>query len=108
MQEKRAYDDDAANRAMDAYAQGDDAAFGSLYDALAPRLLGFLMRQTRDRQRAEDLLQDTLLNIHRARGQFMVGADVVAWAFAISRRLCIDRLRHRKHEQNLEEEETLP
>ena len=40
---------------------GDDAAFPELYDAIAPRLLGFLRKATRDDAAAEDLMQQTLL-----------------------------------------------
>jgi len=86
----------AADLAMDRYAQGDDAAFGELYDLLAPRLLRYLRRQTGNEARAEDLVQQTLLRIHRARGRFLHGAAVVPWAFAIARRLLIDDLRYRK------------
>jgi RNA polymerase sigma-70 factor (ECF subfamily) len=76
--------------AMDRYAQGDDAAFEEVYDGLAPRLQAFLARYTNDRARAEDVVQQTMLQIHRARGRFLVGSQVVPWAFAIARRLLID------------------
>ena len=61
---------------MDRYARGDDAAFGEVYDKLAPRLYGFLLRHTRDRAKAEDVVQQTMLQIHRARGRFLPGAEV--------------------------------
>lgn len=83
----------AADIAMERYARGEDAAFGELYDALAPRLYGFLLRQTRDTARAEDLVQQTMLQMHRARGRFLPGAEVLPWAFAIARRLLIDQRR---------------
>lgn len=75
---------------MERYSRGDDTAFEELYDGLAPRLLAYLMRQTRDHARAEDCVQQTMLQIHRARGRFMAGAQVLPWAFAIARRLLID------------------
>jgi RNA polymerase sigma-70 factor (ECF subfamily) len=87
-----------ANAAMDRYAQGDDAAFAALYDALAPRLHQYLVRQCRDQSRADDLLQQTLLHMHRARGRFTAGAEVLPWAFAIARRLLIDSVRRGKYE----------
>ena len=34
--------------AMERYASGDDAAFALVYDTLAPRLYGYLLRQTRE------------------------------------------------------------
>jgi RNA polymerase sigma-70 factor, ECF subfamily len=88
----------AVDAAMERYAAGDDAAFPDLYDLLAPRLFGYLMRQTRDRARAEDLLQQTLLQMHAARGRFIPGSQVLPWAFAIARRLMIDGMRRGKRE----------
>jgi hypothetical protein len=41
---------------MDRYARGDDAAFADVYDAVAPRIHTYLLRQTRDRGAADDLL----------------------------------------------------
>lgn len=81
------------DRAMERYARGEDAAFAELYDGLAPRLFAFLVRQCRDRTRAEDVLQQTMLQIHRHRGRFLPGAEVLPWAFAIARRLVIDQHR---------------
>ncbi len=80
----------ALDAAMDRYAAGDDTAFEAVYDGLAPRLLAFLARYTRDRSRAEDVVQQTMLQIHRARGRFIVGSQVVPWAFAIARRVLFD------------------
>jgi RNA polymerase sigma-70 factor, ECF subfamily len=91
---------DGASLAMDRYAAGDDDVFGEVYDALAPRLFGYLFRQTHDRERAADLLQQTMLQIHANRGRFLRGADVVPWAFAIARRLLIDSYRRRRRESS--------
>jgi RNA polymerase sigma-70 factor (ECF subfamily) len=92
-------DDRAAlTAAMDRYADGDTAAFEEVYDLLAPRLKAFFLRSTRDHGRAEDLVQQTLLQIHRARQCFVRGSDVRPWAFAIGRRLLIDSRRRLKNE----------
>jgi RNA polymerase sigma-70 factor (ECF subfamily) len=85
-----------ADAAMDRYARGDDGAFADVYDAVAPSVHAYLVRQTRDRARAEDLLQQTLLQMHRHRGSYVSSLPVMPWAFAIARRLFIDELRHRK------------
>jgi RNA polymerase sigma-70 factor (ECF subfamily) len=88
------------NDAMDRYADGDSEAFSEVYDELAPRLYGYLLRSTRNSATAEDLLQQTLLQMHRARGTYRRGADVFPWAFAIAKRLFIDgERRKRRHEQ---------
>jgi RNA polymerase sigma-70 factor (ECF subfamily) len=90
-----------ADLAMERYANGDDAAFGEVYDALAPRLQAYLRKTTRDESVADDLLQLTLLQMHRARGSFLPGAAVAPWAFAIARRLVIDGARRRRLERKL-------
>lgn len=86
---------------MERYASGDEAAFAEVYDAIAPRLLAFLRRATRDESAAEDLMQQTLLQMHRARGSFIRGAAVTPWAFAIARRLIIDGARRRRVERRI-------
>jgi RNA polymerase sigma-70 factor (ECF subfamily) len=96
--ESRALERETANAAMERYARGDDRAFSELYDALAPRLHRYLLRASRDPTRADDLVQQTMLRIHRARGRFIVGAEVLPWAFAIARRLFIDGVRRHKNE----------
>ena len=85
------------NDAMDRYADGDSEAFSEVYDELAPRLYGFLLRATKNQATTEDLLQQTMLQMHRARGTYRRGADVVPWAFAIAKRLFIDGVRSKRH-----------
>lgn len=99
---KTASGDVAADAAMDRYAGGDAAAFADLYDHLAPRLYGFLMRQLRNTTQAEDLLQQAMLQIHCARASYISGARVVPWAFAIARNLVIDAHRRRRREVMLD------
>lgn len=94
--------DDVADAAMERYADGDVAAFRVLYDAIAPRLYAFLLRQVRDPAHAEDLVQQALLQIHDARGAYIAGARVVPWAFAIARNLVIDGHRKRRRRDRFE------
>ena len=88
----------ALTAAMDRYADGDVAAFGEIYDRLAPRLCGFFVRQTGSQAQAEDLVQQTLLQMHAAREVFVRGSDVLPWAFSIGRRLLVDSRRRTKKE----------
>lgn len=90
--------DSKASLAMARYDRGDDSAFADVYDELSPRLFRYLVRLTRDDARAEDVLQQTFLQMHDARGRFQQGADVVPWAYAIARRLFIDGTRRRKRD----------
>ena len=89
----------AASAAMERYASGDDLAFEVVYDALSPRLYAFVLRRTQgNRARSEDLVQQTFLQMHHARGRFTPGADVVPWAYSIARRLLIDSVRRGSRE----------
>lgn len=72
-----------------------------MYDLIAPRLLAFLRKAMRDEFAAEDLMQQTLLQMHVARGSFIPGAAVMPWAFAIARRLMADCARRRRVERRL-------
>ena len=89
---------EALSSAMDRYADGDEAAFAVVYDLLAPRLYGFFVRQCGDAARAEDLVQQTLLQMCAARETFARGSDVLPWAFCIGRRLLVDGRRRTKKE----------
>ena len=83
-------DNRVANEAMNRYADGDASAFPILYDAIAPRIEGLVKRRTRDPSRIDDIVQQTFERIHRARGTFIRGSDVLSWAFKIARNLCLD------------------
>jgi RNA polymerase sigma-70 factor (ECF subfamily) len=81
------------DEAMDRYAQGEAAAFSILYAGLELKLRTFLMRLAGAHPLAEDLLQETFMRIHRARGSFEPGARVVPWAYAIARNAWLDHTR---------------
>jgi len=87
---------DPLDGAMDRYADGDDAAFDELARGLAPRLRAFLVRLSGSRALADDLSQETLLRIHRARGSFARGSAVIPWAFAIARNCFVSHARAKK------------
>ena len=49
------------------YQQGDANAAGLLVDSLSPQFFRFFLGQVRNRELADDLLQDFWLRIHSAR-----------------------------------------
>jgi RNA polymerase sigma-70 factor (ECF subfamily) len=94
-----------ADAAMERYArQGDPKDFARLIDLLQPRLLGYLRRQLHGDSSAEDLVQTCFLKIHQHRGRFCPGAAVLPYAFAIARRLLIDKLRRERRARGREHE----
>jgi RNA polymerase sigma-70 factor (ECF subfamily) len=80
----------AVDEAMSRYAGGDDDAFGQLYAAVMPCLTRVLRQLLRDRTRVPDLVQETFLRVHRARGTFRQGAPALPWILTIARRLVLD------------------
>jgi RNA polymerase sigma-70 factor (ECF subfamily) len=82
-----------AEELMERYVDGHADAFDALYRKLSPTLMGYLLRLTRNRARAEDLLQITFTKVHRARASYLRGAPVLPWAVAIARRSFLDERR---------------
>lgn len=78
---------------MERYVDGEAEAFEFLYRRVSPNLMGYLLRLTRNRERAEDLLQITFSKIHRARASYLKGAPVLPWILAIARRSFLDERR---------------
>jgi RNA polymerase sigma-70 factor (ECF subfamily) len=78
---------------MERYVDGHADAFDGLYRKLSSTLMGYLLRLTRNRARAEDLLQITFTKMHRARASYLKGAPVLPWAVAIARRSFLDERR---------------
>ncbi len=81
---------------MARYQDGDAAAFRELYALVAPRLLGYLMKMARSKAVADDLLQQTFLKVHRARGAYVRGADPLPWIYSIAHRTFLDEARKTK------------
>lgn len=81
---------------MERYVDGDVEAFEQLFHRVAPKLYSYLLRLTRNRERAEDLVQVTFAKVHRARASYLRGAPVLPWVLAIARRSFYDERRRAK------------
>jgi RNA polymerase sigma-70 factor (ECF subfamily) len=80
---------------MAAYIAGDRRAFERLFALLGPRVHAFFLRSFRSAAVADDLLQTTFLNLHRARASYQVDRPLRPWLFAIAARVRLDELRRR-------------
>lgn len=78
---------------MRAYQAGSLEAFERLYRALGGELLRFFTAAVRDPAWAQDLVQETLLELHRARRTYLPPLPVRPWVFGIARN--VER-RHRR------------
>jgi RNA polymerase sigma-70 factor (ECF subfamily) len=80
---------------MREYQDGRFEAFDDLYAALAPPLRRYLLSQARDAARADDLVQDVFLQVHRARHTYDAAYPVMPWVIAIARHVWLmDRRTH--------------
>ena len=68
---------------------GSRQALGELWDAITPKLFGYLINTLRDKTLAEDILQATWLKATLALPKFEPrGIKFSAWLFAIARNEC--------------------
>ena len=70
---------------MREYQSGRFEAFDEIYAATAPALRRYLLSQARDAAKADDLVQETFLQIHRARHTYDSSFPLMPWAMAIAR-----------------------
>jgi RNA polymerase sigma-70 factor (ECF subfamily) len=92
-------------RLMSGYMDGRLDAFDALYTALAPRLRRYLVASCRDRALADDLVQDTFMQIHRSRRTYQPGRPVTPWVFAIARHVFL--MHRRRTARRLRFEDTV-
>lgn len=95
----RAVEHDALASSMAAYQAGDAAAFDDLYATLAPVLRRYLGSLARDDVRVDDLVQETFLQIHRARRTYNPERPLVPWSLAIARHVFLMDCRTRRRKR---------
>ncbi|MEO6238964.1 MAG: RNA polymerase sigma factor [Vicinamibacterales bacterium] len=66
---------------------GDTDAFDDIYDAYRPRVFAFLLRMTRRRTLAEDLLDETWLRLVSHVHGFRADTRIGPWLFTVARNL---------------------
>jgi RNA polymerase sigma factor (sigma-70 family) len=81
---------------MEAYAGGDAAAFRVIFERYAPVLMRAMLRELYAREEANDLVQQTFLQLHRARADFDAGQKLKPWVFTIAMNLKREYFRRKK------------
>ena len=65
-------------------SRDDDRAFDELYHRYARRVMGFLMRQLNDSEKAADLVQDAFMRLWSSRERYLSGKSFSTWLFSIA------------------------
>src|SRR5262249_49451473 len=73
---------------------GDAAAFDAAYERHAARVYRFLLRLCRNREAAEDVLQETWLKLATRAHELAGDTDLRAWLFTVARNAWVSRARH--------------
>jgi RNA polymerase sigma factor (sigma-70 family) len=85
---------------IDRVGQRDEAALRQLYEQTSSKLFGLAMRVVRQRDWAEDVLQETFLTVWRAAGDYRASlSPPMAWLGLIVRSRALDFLRKRRAER---------
>ncbi len=85
-------EDQRLRELMREYQAGRFEAFDEIYASVAPALRRYLLSQARDAAKADDLVQETFLQMHRARHTYDPSFSLMPWAIAIARHVwLIDR-----------------
>jgi RNA polymerase sigma-70 factor (ECF subfamily) len=93
---------------MIGYQNGSMDDFERLYAALKQPLLRYLWTFVRNTAAAEDLLQETFLQIHRARQTYTPPRPVRPWIYAITRHVALMHLRSGRRRKEILADYQLP
>jgi RNA polymerase sigma-70 factor (ECF subfamily) len=75
-------------------AKGDKAAFGQLYDQIAPRVLGLVKRLLRDHAQSEEVTQEIFLEIWQNATRYDSSkGGASSWIMTMAHRRAVDRVR---------------
>ena len=85
--------DDSA--VVTAFLDGEERAFTELVERYQTRLLNFIYRTIGDRDRAEDLVQEVFIRVHRHLHRFDRSKKFSTWVYTIASNLAKNELRNR-------------
>ena len=84
-----------------AFVAGDESGFGALVEKYARELHPFIRRYVRDTALAEDVIQETFLQVHQSAGSFNPDRRFRPWLFTIAVNKARDHLRSRTRKREV-------
>ena len=79
---------------MERLMAGDEQAFTEVYTTYFPRVYGFCLKRVGDTTEAEDLAQETFVQLYRSLASFEGRASLLTWTFGIAQNVCSRYFRH--------------
>ena len=73
---------------------GDQQAFAEVYTAFFPRVYAFIYKRIRDQAEAEDLTQETFVQLYRSFESYEGRSSLLTWTFGIAHNVCSRYFRH--------------
>jgi len=86
---------------------GDREAYNQLLKAMVPAIRAFARKKIADEALVEDVIQETLLAIHRVRHTYDPHRPILPWIAAITSARAIDALRQRGRNHEVQDEGAL-
>jgi RNA polymerase sigma-70 factor (ECF subfamily) len=80
---------------IDALSEGESRRFQELYHRYRERIFGFAMRRSGNRADAEDITQETFLQVHRSISTYRGRASFSTWIFGIANHVTCRHFRRR-------------
>ncbi len=102
-------DDSSRSRRLEGYlneiADGNMASLKLLYEETSAGVYSFTLSMLKNREDAEDTLQDVYLSIHHSAYMYKPMGRPVEWIMTIARNLCLSKLRQQSKTAPLNKEE---
>ncbi len=89
-EEDRKRDREAVRRVL----AGDQEAFAEIYDAYFRRVYAFTLKRVGDPAEAEDLTQETFVQLYRSLKSYEGRSSLLTWTFGIAHNVCSRYFRH--------------
>lgn len=86
----RAADRERVDRAL----RGDPDAFPEIYEAYFRRVQAFILKRVGDLAEAEDLTQETFVQLYRSLASYEGRSSLLSWTFGIAHKVCCRYYRH--------------
>jgi RNA polymerase sigma-70 factor (ECF subfamily) len=96
-----AYADCSDEELLALFRQGTQEAFGALVRRYEGELYGYLRRYLGDRDLADDVFQNTFLQLYTKIHQYEAGRPVKPWLYAIATNQAIDAMRRQARHQTV-------